>query len=443
MTSDIIVREYARLTTEPIPITSLDRAQISESAFDWLCDLSSSFSRSGSSLVHVEGRRWLKLDNYVGVIETPCGTRIEILPKCFDDGDSVSSSRGVLKRMIAAALDLPVRQTNETLIELFEAPMTEWVMGMFLNALDHLIKRGIRFDYVRVEDERRFLHGQLDISRQVRQPPGREHLFQLRHDVYLPDRPENRLLKAALEYVAKTTTNPANWRLAQELRTLFIEVPGSKDIRTDFKGWQNDRLMAHYRAVRPWCELILYQKVPLSLIGSWRGISFLFPMEKLFERYVASKLRAVVAPGVRIVTQAASQFLCEHDGSPKFRLQPDILIESGNTRWVIDTKWKLLDSADSANSYGLSQADFYQLYAYGQKYLGGSGEMVMIYPKRKEFLHPLPVFDYGSGLDLWVLPFDLEDEYLIHEGCTSLPLRGYDEHSDFARTCLEASRAAA
>ncbi|MCD9029914.1 McrC family protein [Luteimonas sp. BDR2-5] len=26
---------------------------------------------------------------------------------------------------------------------------------------------------------------------------------------------------------------------------------------------------------------------------------------------------------------------------------------------------------DSDTKYGLSQADFYQLYAYGQKYLGG------------------------------------------------------------------------
>jgi len=42
--------------------------------------------KAGAGLVQLEGRRWLRLDNYVGVIEAPDGTRIEILPKTFDEG---------------------------------------------------------------------------------------------------------------------------------------------------------------------------------------------------------------------------------------------------------------------------------------------------------------------------------------------------------------------
>ena len=72
MSSSITVREYARLTTERVAEKSLDRAQVSVSAFDWLCRLSSAFRASGAALVEVESARWLKLDNYVGVIETPC-----------------------------------------------------------------------------------------------------------------------------------------------------------------------------------------------------------------------------------------------------------------------------------------------------------------------------------------------------------------------------------
>lgn len=33
-------------------------------------------------------------------------------------------------------------------------------MGQFLAAFDHLIKRGMRFDYQRVEEEQRYLRGQ-------------------------------------------------------------------------------------------------------------------------------------------------------------------------------------------------------------------------------------------------------------------------------------------
>ena len=93
----VVVREYARLTTESVDDTSientLDRAQISRSAFDWVCKLNQSFSAAGTSLAIVEGRTWLRLDKHVGVIETPCGTRIEILPKHHESGDVVHKSR--------------------------------------------------------------------------------------------------------------------------------------------------------------------------------------------------------------------------------------------------------------------------------------------------------------------------------------------------------------
>ncbi len=422
MNTAITVREYARLTTETVLSPSLDRAQVSITAFDWLCNLSSTFSKSGAALVQVEDRRWLKLDNYVGVLETPCGTRLEILPKHIEEGDCISSSRALLQRMIESAIDLPVRQANETMLEVFNAPLSEWVMGKFLAALDHLIKRGVRSDYFRVEAEERYLRGQLNTVRQMRQPPGRQHVFQIRHDVFVPDCPENRLLKCALEQVCRLTKTSSQWRLAQELRGLFQEVPTSVDISADFKLWRKDRLMAHYQPVRPWCELVLYRQMPLSLVGAWHGISLLFPMEKLFERYVASILRKSLTANARLVTQATSKALCEHNGGPIFRLQPDLLIEHEARRWVLDTKWKRLDASDKANHYGLSQADFYQLFAYGQKYLNGIGEMILIYPKRASFTNPLPMFEYGGGLNLWVMPFDLENGCLVEEMLTSLPL---------------------
>jgi 5-methylcytosine-specific restriction enzyme subunit McrC len=419
----IIVREYARLTTEPVTEPSLDRARVSASAFDWLCRLSASFSHSGAALVEVENRRWLKLDNYVGVLETPCGTRLEILPKHVEQGDCVVRSRALLKRMIAAAVDLPVREANEASLQVFDLPLSEWLMGRFLLALDHLVKRGVRSEYVRVEAEERYLRGRLDVAGQMRQPPGRRHCFQTRHDLFVQDRPENRLLRRALEQVCRLTQTPAYWRLAQELRSLFQEIPFSNDLVMDFKLWRKDRLMSHYQPVRPWCELILYCQMPLSLAGTWHGISVLFPMEKLFERYVAASLRGALATDARLTIQAARQYLCIHEGAKTFRLEPDLLIEQGPRRWVLDTKWKRLDAADRNGKYGLSQADFYQLFAYGQKYLDGRGDLVLIYPRYAHFQHALPGFDFSEHLRLWVLPFDLDAAFLQQSELAFLPLR--------------------
>lgn len=381
----------------------------------------------GAPLVQMESGIALRLDNYVGVIEAPCGTLLEILPKHLDGAGNEEDSRHLLIKMLSAVMDVAPREAGEADIQLVRKPLTEWVMRRFVDALDHLVKRGIRFDYLRTEEEQRFLRGQLDVSRQLRQPPGRQHWFQIRHDIYSPDRAENRLLKLAVRQVRIKTSDAKTWREASELESLLADVPPSQNVEADFRAWRVDRLMAHYSEVRKWCELVLGRDMPLAQVGTHRGISLLFPMEKLFEEYVARHLKRRLALGVEMTRHAASEHLCRHLDSWMFRLQPDMLLSNKDgQRWVLDAKWKLLDGKDKANKYGLSQADFYQLHAYGQRYLGGEGELFLIYPRTPKFSDQLAPFDFSDSLRLRVVPFDLEnDELLIDEssfmkGCESV-----------------------
>lgn len=412
MTAHLVVREYARLTTREVAQPSLDHAQVEPSVLDWLCGLDAERD-GGKALVSLVGRDTLKLSSYVGVLESPCGQVIEILPKHHDDGDDVGRARALLVKLIAASLKLKSSTDTEAGLELYQGPLSEWVMARFLDELDRLFKRGLRFDYLRVEEEQKYLRGQLDVARQLRQPAHKQHLFQIRHDVFLPDRPENRLLKSALDLVVRRCQRPDNWRLSHELAGLLHELPASRDARRDFALWRDDRLMAHYRAIRPWCELILNQHLPQAVHGGWRGISFLFPMERLFEDYVAGWLERRLRPGAQLRTQAREHYLCTHQERGMFQLRPDLLLKHDGRTWVLDTKWKRLDAARRSENYGLSQSDFYQLFAYGHHYLQGKGELVLIYPRWADFQFPLEPFQMQQGqLRLWVLPFDLERDEL-------------------------------
>ena len=434
MSTLITVREYARLTINAVE-PSLDRAQVSATAFDWLCKQSESFSKAGAALVQVEGRHWLRLDSYVGVLETPCGTRLEILPKHFEDGDCEVQSRALLRRMIQRSLNLKPREVGPAALELYNAPLSEWVMGQFLAAFDHLSKRGMRFDYQRIEEEQRYLRGQLNVVAQMRQPPARQQFFQVRHDIFVADRAENRLLKLALERVCKATQEPTNWRLAHELRSLLNEVPASSLVREDFRVWGTDRLMAHYQPIKPWCELILNQQMPIAVAGDWQGISLLFPMEKLFERYFEAWLRRSLPPEAKLTSQASSEYLCEHNHGRMFRLEPDLLVRQGSQCWVLDTKWKRLNAADRDKKYGLNQSDFYQLFAYGHKYRlqQSAPTLVLIYPYWSGLKENLPVFDYGDDLKLWVLPFDLDNGLLLNAEKPGLPVQPVNEQRQQVR----------
>jgi len=411
-TTLVSVREHAWLTTEVVN-PSLDCGTVSETAFEYLCLLNESFTISGARLAQVEGHRRLKLDNFVGVVQTPCGTLLEILPKHHDAASSLSDSRTLLRKLILSMLNLSGREVGQAPLMLFDSPISEWVMRLFLNELNTLLKCGLRFDYQRIEDQLPFLRGQLNLVAQLCQPPGKVHQFNVLHDVYVPDRAENRLLKLALNKVRISTQQTENWRLAQELSIRLADIPSSKKVAEDLKVWGQSRLMAHYRFVKPWCELILNQQTPIAVKGENSGISLLFPMEKLFEGFVIKWLRKHLSSKLEVQTPARSASLCTHIDRSIFRLEPDMLISISDQFWVLDTKWKLLDAFDRKNKYGLSQSDFYQLFAYGQKYLSGKGRMALIYPRTDAFNEPLPPFDFGGGLTLAVLPFDLEKEHLI------------------------------
>jgi 5-methylcytosine-specific restriction enzyme subunit McrC len=421
----ISVREYARLGTDtgtgPV-MASLDRATLCRQDFDWLCEVGGSFRRSGAVLLQVENRQWLRLDNYVGVLDLPSGAQLEILPKHHEHGDDVERTRAMLRRMVQAALDLPTRDAGPASLALFDAPLSEWVIAQFLARLDALVKRGLRSDYRQVEEEQRYLRGQLDLPRQVRQMPGRQHLFHLRHDVFSLDRAENRLLRAALGVAAAHTAVPANWQLAHELLGRLASIEPARDVALDFKAWRHDRLMAHYAPLKPWCELLLHEWMPLASQGGWRGISMLFPMEKLFERYVESALARRLPSSVRMTRQAGSRHLCQHLERPAFQLSPDILLAGPERAWIVDAKWKRISNARGEDNYGLSQGDLYQMYAYGNHYLGGAGDIVLVYPRRHAFSAPLAPFHFSETLTLWVVPFDMEDCTFMEPRPSILPL---------------------
>ena len=183
--------------------------------------------------------------------------------------------------------------------------------------------------------------------------------------------------------------------------------------------------MAHYDSALAWAALILEEESPLTGAAEHRAPSLLFPMEAVFEAFVAKHVTRQLLRTVSLREQTRSLSLVTHLGQKWFRLKPDMLVqESRENRLVLDTKWKLINSqlATGSDKYGLNQGDFYQLHAYGQYYLDGQGDVVLIYPKTESFAKPLPVFEFpkANGLRLWVLPFCLRDKRLLLPPCGSL-----------------------
>jgi 5-methylcytosine-specific restriction enzyme subunit McrC len=419
MGSMVTIREYGCLGNHDRS-NGLDYSAIDKHSWLWLRSLCLTRRDKQPELLRLvsrNGQECLQVRNYVGILETPSGSQIEILPKTvLSDKQSIEEARLLLWKMLSRIYEIPWTESEEAHLCISNRPIIEILIYKFLKEVSTIVRRGIRSDYVRTQDEASFLKGSLNVSRQVRRSPSQRHLFDIEYDNYIPDRSENRLIHSALKKALYWSRSSQNQRLARELLFTFDGIPYSTNNLRDFSDWSHGRDMVYYQAAKPWCQLILNEQSPFTLSGNWKGISLLFPMEKLFEKYVSKQLAKYLHSPYRLTEQAKGQSLMKHREQPWFNLRPDIVIKKKQVPiFVLDTKWKLIDAnlADSKSKYNISQADMYQLFAYGQKYLDGKGEVFLVYPSHQRFNSPLEGFQYSEELRLWVIPYDLTRDTLL------------------------------
>lgn len=395
---------------------------VPDKVYGWLEDQCLRVAEDGEAtwlrLNQRRGRRVVQVTSFVGVIRAPDGFQIEVLPKVGKAiGGGVNEARQLLIDMLCCLQAFRHVETDSAKIAAARMPLLEVFIAEFLRAVEHIVKRGLRGDYSSRQDNLFALRGKLLMAPHLRQNLYRADRFFTEHDEFSTDRPENRLLHAALRRALSFSAAQANQQLARELAFVFADVPVSTQPRTDFQRVRLDRGMGYYADALAWAHIILDEESPLTGTGGHRAPSLLFPMEAVFEAFVAKHLARQLAQSLILKTQARSHHLVRHREQYWFRLKPDLLIrDRGRDALVLDTKWKLLDGlkASGADKYGLSQGDFYQLQAYGQSYLDGEGAVVLIYPKTAAFHQPLPVFEFpkSDGLRLWVLPFCLTSRRL-------------------------------
>ncbi|OCH40712.1 McrC family protein [Aliivibrio fischeri] len=398
--------------------------KVSASSYDYLkrmC-LGDESDRKLLKLRSLDGMEVLQVQNYAGVIFTPDKTQIEVLPKIgksTNEGEGEEQARVSLLTMLRALKGFSHIQTASANITHQKMPLLEVFIGQFLHSVNALVKRGLRSDYVRREDNLAYLKGKLNVGKQLRHNFINKHKFYCEYDEFLLDRPANRLIHSALLNVKSLARSVANQKLAQELAFVFHEVPKSHDHKSDFSKVKSGRGMNHYDVPLQWCQLILNGYSPQTMKGDHHAISLLFPMEKVFEDYVAKIIKAELAqshPTLQLETQATGEHLARYQQKGKFSLRPDLLIKHDKRNVaVLDTKWKLLDSKIS--NANLSQSDIYQMFAYAKKYLKRNADeqhgndVVLIYPMQANFTQPLPTFfDLDEGHKLWITPFEINGD---------------------------------
>lgn len=348
---------------------------------------------------------YVKAKNYVGIIQLKNGFRVQILPKLDlsdPEEDEKRSGFKETKRVFLKMLKTlgyfspKVFQTAD--LETSGGDIYEIFIAMYISSVERLVKQGLKSDYSVIEENANFLKGKMLFNKQVNVNFVHKEKFYVTYDLFSENRPENRLIKTAIYKLLRISVSDRNKRDIKRLFPFFENVGLSPDIDNDFSSVKKDRGMTSYENILVWTKVFLKNESFTAFEGSTGALALLFPMEKLFESYVAEKVKKTFAMhGYNVTAQESKYRLLSEvsDGSERgmFSLRPDIVVrkrgkenESGEAI-IMDTKWKRLEP-DRYKNYGISQADMYQMYAYCKEYKKenpSTRRVFVLYPYSKEF----------------------------------------------------------
>lgn len=322
--------------------------------------------------------------NYVGTITLSDGTTIEILPKIYsamkDDHGAVT--KRVLIDMLKTLREPPYKLLQTSCMNIEKMNILEMYIRMFVDEVFFIVKRGLKCSYETIEENVTFFKGKMLFSEQIKLNHTHKERSYVEYDAFTSNRPENKLLKATLRYLYKRTASSKNRSDIKILLSAFYNVESSTNYKGDFSKYTPDRYMKDYSTALLWCRVFLMGGSFTSFAGSEAALALLFPMETLFESYMAALLRKKLAGSDFTVSIQDKTYHLFDEPGKKFLMKPDIVVKrkSDGAVWILDTKWKVLD-AGKAN-YGISQADMYQMFAYQKKY---SAEYItLLYPKTEK-----------------------------------------------------------
>lgn len=364
-----------------------------------------------------KGCEYVRMRNYIGLLTLSDGTQIEILPKTalassetdeeLNQPARAKLARTALLKMLRHLRQSPFKTFPNAHTNATHLPLWDIFVTTFLDVMEPLIQQGVQRAYVSVESNERFWKGKFQSTRQQRENSYHAERLAVQYDALTADVPPNRILKMTLLYLQERTQGAENQRRIRQLAWVLDDVPASESVANDLQAIKRaGRLFARYTTALRWAEALLAGKAFGVKTGRIQDLSLLFPMERVFEDYVAHGIRTYWPESDRVTVQESSAYLVdEHIGTPKFKLRPDILVWHHDQTFVFDTKWKQINGQDRTGSYGIEQADLYQLYAYGKKY--AADDLFLVYPANETFREPLPVFGYDPDTRLHVVPFNL------------------------------------
>lgn len=355
------------------------------------------------TVCYEKGQKVIKANNFAGLLRLNDGSQIEIYPRLSENS---TTARSLFGRMISAYLDIPFEKNTAEILNSGSISFMEYFTAVFVREVTKIMKSGMLMGYTSIEENTNSMQGSIMFSENIRRNLAHRERMYVRHDVFTPDRAENRLIKASAQLLSKLTQNHKN---EQELKKILIfldEVKQSDSCERDFADCVNTRNAKKYSAVLNICRMLL-SKQNSGFSGKYASCAIFFPMEEVFATYIARLAKAEYRDGV-VKVMSKSGFICNENRL--FPVAPHIAVyeKNGDIQCVANCCWNHISNANE-----IKFEDIFKLISYAQKLK--CNKAVLIYPSYGAIPDVILFLDCGKKIDVTIKFADFSDGSAVSE----------------------------
>jgi 5-methylcytosine-specific restriction enzyme subunit McrC len=350
----------------------------------------------------------IRANNFVGFIQNGDEV-IEIYPKVFRQhlpNPSENEKMLMLRHIFywfsyCRKWNFPFNQASLDTIDINEFP--ELIINLIANQFLETVSKQPLTMYQEVEEALITPRGSINFKRYLSSSisHGNFQNIECDYEPFLFDNKVNRVIKYCSRLLMKQTKFSENLRMLQEVVFILDEVEDLHCTIHDIDNIFLNAFFSEYSNLLDSCKLILSQQLYSSNTYDLSQWCLLFPMEYIFEDFVAGFLEHHFSKDWYVKYQKSDEYLATNNSGRKvFNMQHDIFLTSKHSgkRIIVDTKYKLRSpNYKDDPKRDIAQADLYQMTSYA--FRRGCTNVFLLFPNLTDSINEPDIFDITSGFN--------------------------------------------